>query len=1090
MTFANQVYRHSGLMGRALVGAVAFGVLGLTATGVEARTDGQMLAVPARSLGESAYDAPPPIARRGNSRVASAVTQSRAPGDTLSFGNVDGDGFAILGDVWTFDHGGGDPLEGWYAVDVTAQSDAYWRRITDASWDADPDHLVDAPVLTGQGSAWLGATGLEANELCWEGGLGYGNQWCQRLVSPVQVYDGSSDVDLSWIYFNDTEEDFDYTRVYLETLPSGERTSLAEYTGLLGLAPDHPASPPVGVSDAVTLVAADFQGEVGYRIVFEMTSDGGWSDEDGIYTTEYGPAAFDDVSVDGNVSSFENDLDGWTAEGCPGVGAFLGVGHVSDYNIEDTCDCALSENVLKLHDDDEEHPDGQRVEARSAPVDALNDVLLPNVGHRVIFARWTQYSDLPRANGVYYRPGWDYFPFSCPSTGAETWSGRVGQNTWFFVGDDAECNEYVSSATAVDVPVPPDAEQVRFLYEIYSSCDAFSISEEVCTEMTNFSPLIDNITIRFTEVPDAPAGITLAFAGLLADGYAQGTVINDPAMPGNADVSSNVNFKDIPPFVLGDSLYISGPLPSSDPSTQWEGKLWFRVPRVGPLADSRYTDWRDRVADGRQIDGVDGEFTFAFMDSFEVGTNVSPNKFVSYLREDDDDFDPVSGDLSTENEIIADGVLFPGTQVEYFVSANYIGNSQSYLLPDTSGGFAFEFEILPRWRYDEGTLKYPCLLYVDVGRSGVDYYVEQAFGNLGLLYDKFDHPFADGVGAPMFRERPEVDTAGMTLAQMLGYRGVLVTIDNRRLWPSDYLLLSDWLTATICEGATARRGLVMNGDRIARGASIVAAGLLTQLGATFVDEAYSEYAGDNNACVRVEAPVAAGESYGTENSMGDYEYDAWGNWCPTNHRFDVMGTSGSGVGNRVYLRVDDLSTETEWAQVTNERLDTDNYRTVIDAVSYAHMSAVDPVDECTSQEAAIVEAATNEIRSALEWIYGVGNLPGLCEDPCTTTNVPGGGGGPAATGIRTHLQAPAPNPFNPRTTLRFGLAETGPVDLAIYDVGGRRVRTLVDGDLDAGEHELTWDGTDDLGRELSAGVYWMKLQAGGFDHAARVVRLR
>ena len=83
-----------------------------------------------------------------------------------------------------------------------------------------------------------------------------------------------------------------------------------------------------------------------------------------------------------------------------------------------------------------------------------------------------------------------------------------------------------------------------------------------------------------------------------------------------------------------------------------------------------------------------------------------------------------------------------------------------------------------------------------------------------------------------------------------------------------------------------------------------------------------------------------------------------------------------------------------------------------------------------------------------------------------------------------------PNPFNPRTTLRFELAKPGAVDLRLYDVAGRLVRTLCDGReaLPAGRHAVAWDGTDDGGRQLPSGVYLGRLSAGG-ETTARALTL-
>ncbi len=68
-----------------------------------------------------------------------------------------------------------------------------------------------------------------------------------------------------------------------------------------------------------------------------------------------------------------------------------------------------------------------------------------------------------------------------------------------------------------------------------------------------------------------------------------------------------------------------------------------------------------------------------------------------------------------------------------------------------------------------------------------------------------------------------------------------------------------------------------------------------------------------------------------------------------------------------------------------------------------------------------------------------------------------------------------PNPFNPMTSIRFDLPRDGRVNLRVYDVAGRLVRTLVDANLGAAAHTVNWDGTDDAGRRQSSGVYYYRL---------------
>jgi len=83
-----------------------------------------------------------------------------------------------------------------------------------------------------------------------------------------------------------------------------------------------------------------------------------------------------------------------------------------------------------------------------------------------------------------------------------------------------------------------------------------------------------------------------------------------------------------------------------------------------------------------------------------------------------------------------------------------------------------------------------------------------------------------------------------------------------------------------------------------------------------------------------------------------------------------------------------------------------------------------------------------------------------------------------------------PNPFNPVTTVRYSVGKESHVDIAVFDVGGRRVRSLVDETQVAGLYDVTWDGRDHHGAELAAGVYWIRLEAGEHRFARKAVLLK
>ena len=88
------------------------------------------------------------------------------------------------------------------------------------------------------------------------------------------------------------------------------------------------------------------------------------------------------------------------------------------------------------------------------------------------------------------------------------------------------------------------------------------------------------------------------------------------------------------------------------------------------------------------------------------------------------------------------------------------------------------------------------------------------------------------------------------------------------------------------------------------------------------------------------------------------------------------------------------------------------------------------------------------------------------------------------------LHANYPNPFNPTTTISYDLPEQAQVTLGIYNLLGKQIKTLVNQSQDAGKRIAVWDGTDDLGRQVSAGVYLYQIQAGDFIQTRKMLLLK
>jgi hypothetical protein len=83
-----------------------------------------------------------------------------------------------------------------------------------------------------------------------------------------------------------------------------------------------------------------------------------------------------------------------------------------------------------------------------------------------------------------------------------------------------------------------------------------------------------------------------------------------------------------------------------------------------------------------------------------------------------------------------------------------------------------------------------------------------------------------------------------------------------------------------------------------------------------------------------------------------------------------------------------------------------------------------------------------------------------------------------------------PNPFNPTTKIEFTLAKSGLVTLQIYDVLGRKVRTLVSEELSAGYKSVLWDGKNEDGKDVASGVYFYQLKVGDFSQPKKMLLLK
>ncbi|MFH1502170.1 MAG: C25 family cysteine peptidase [Candidatus Eisenbacteria bacterium] len=96
--------------------------------------------------------------------------------------------------------------------------------------------------------------------------------------------------------------------------------------------------------------------------------------------------------------------------------------------------------------------------------------------------------------------------------------------------------------------------------------------------------------------------------------------------------------------------------------------------------------------------------------------------------------------------------------------------------------------------------------------------------------------------------------------------------------------------------------------------------------------------------------------------------------------------------------------------------------------------------------------------------------------------------GAVAVGVLLHGNRP--NPFNPSTVVSFTMPSTGHAELAVYDVAGRKVATLFEGEAEAGDHRAAWNGRSDSGVPVATGVYFARLSAMGEERSSKMVLLK
>ena len=406
----------------------------------------------------------------------------------------------------------------------------------------------------------------------------------------------------------------------------------------------------------------------------------------------------------------------------------------------------------------------------------------------------------------------------------------------------------------------------------------------------------------------------------------------------------------------------------------------------------------------------------------------------------------------------------------YFEAEDGVGNTAIY--PEDAPDNYLEMSILPI----HGSVSDPCILLVDKhGRqvpgeqrdfstTSEDYYRE-ALEILGHEFDVYDVQVPSG---SILSDGP--DTFGMKYYDtQIWFTSDLNSHTIKRF---DQRNIIEWLSQA---GEEKERNLLLTGNDI--GYELVEAGDET-LG-FYTQWLAVEYLGDAVGEATVDSVPGLRDFAGGFDFMthGDGECVLRGG-CPWLASFDVIqpypGVPGAELVAE-YVRID-LEPRPAGVAYT----DSTGYQTVALGFGMEFMSGNEDAALPSGHYPPGISDRVDLMANIMEYFAKEPTGPGTGAEDNEV--------------LVTTLSHARPNPFNPSTTIAYSLAGRSRVTIRVYDLAGRVVRTLVDGEAEPGEHVTVWDGTTDSGERAASCVYFVKMEGSGdasrFSKVSKIVMLK
>jgi len=639
-------------------------------------------------------------------------------------------------------------------------------------------------------------------------------------------------------------------------------------------------------------------------------------------------------------------------------------------------------------------------------------------------------------------------------------------------------------------------EKIRIALGVFSYCRFFNN----CTGITNTSPWYDLVGLGVYGDPGVPFIFTDDMDRAQDNFPENGTL--GLYGTGRFD-SNNVQGASQPEIgtTLGDTIVVIGAVGNA------EVYVHFRM-NIGPgTHPSRANAWFQRHA----ISSVDPNFRMARMDTAQFGNSgpltgswmttyheSDPNFWGTDRDIDANDVAPNGGMWRLNNDIFPDDLFTAGTRIDYFFTANNVG--QTSYTRDPGAGY-YEMEILPSSMSTQST--WNCVLYVDHSSRRGKGYIESALGNLlgtgsenfeTTNWDRYDVNAATSQQASF--GRPLQADYGATVNQALAYRTILWDSANLNafdLTKEDGDVLLPWLTLN----GLGQHNLYLSGDGVVYSAisegesepsarelvqQIAGVGILSNCSTGTYRNANCPSSGapqDLTPCVNLDPVSGSLVANHPSRSVG---HQAQGNGCPELRSFDVLSPltpqAGAVTGDERYASAVESANYASLA--TNAP---GKYKIVVDGLAVSERRDANGACDYLLGGTTSVQERLNEVLTYFGYPIG------FCSDPTIGVGIPDQ---LPSQVLHTQLRDVSPNPLGAGRIgrIQFTMAKSGSARVEVFNLEGRIVQRLFDGPAQLGVNETFWNGTDTSGQQVANGVYYVRLQTADEDLSRRVVVLK